>query len=139
MAEKRVEARWASEDDLKENKRTVRISLTAAQFRREVDSALWSACQGARLKGFRPGKVPLEVGRRLWGQDAVSKVAEDLVARLTEEALKDPRVLDGASGLPVRGAPELSDSGLSWDLTVPLKPKPAPGTSVDFSKAGGAT
>lgn len=137
MAEKRVEARWSSEDDLKGNKRTVRVALNAAQFKREVDSALWSACQRAKLKGFRPGKVPLDVGRRLWGRDAVSKVVEDLVARLTEEALKDARILEGASGPPALGDPELSDAGLSWTLTVPLKPRQEPGTFVDFTKPAG--
>lgn len=140
MAEKRVEARWTSEDDLKEGKRTVRVTLTAAQFRREVDSALWSACQRAKVKGFRPGKVPLDVGRRLWGQDAVSKVAEDLVVRLTDEALKDPRVLEGARGLPARGEPELSDAGLTWCIEVPIEPRPEPGTFVDLrNPAGGET
>lgn len=138
MPGKRVEAKWAFEDDLNENRRSVRFALDSRQFRREVDAALWTACLKAKLKGFRRGKVPLDVGRRLWGRDAVSKVVDDLVSRFAEEALKDPRILSGACGPPVLAEPpELSDSGLSWTLTLPLEPRPVPGTFVDFGKPAG--
>ena len=47
-------------------KRTLRIIVPAAKFEGEVEAKLKQAAGQARIKGFRPGKVPMREVRRLF-------------------------------------------------------------------------
>ncbi len=48
--------------------RRMRVELPAARIEQEVDSRLKSVGRTAKIKGFRPGKVPQKVIRQRFGK-----------------------------------------------------------------------
>ncbi len=57
-----------------------------------------SICQAAKVPGFRPGKVPLNVIRQRFRTDLRSDATQEIIQRAWKEALEehDLHPLDGA-------------------------------------------
>ncbi len=67
--------------------RRVRVQVPAERVEREVETRLKSASLTARLKGFRPGKVPAAVIRQRFGPQIRSEVMQDVVQSGWSEAI----------------------------------------------------
>ena len=60
-------------------KRTLRIIVPAAKFEGEVEAKLKQAAGQARIKGFRPGKVPMREVRRRFADGIRQEVSSELM------------------------------------------------------------
>ena len=60
-------------------KRTLRIIVPAAKFESEVEAKLKQAAGQARIKGFRPGKVPMREVRRRFADGIRQEVSSELM------------------------------------------------------------
>jgi trigger factor len=67
--------------------RRMRVQVPAAEVDREVESRLRSYGKRARLKGFRPGKIPFNVIKRQFGGQVRAEVLDHLVRSTFAEAL----------------------------------------------------
>lgn len=67
--------------------RRMRVQVPAAEVDREVESRLRSYGKRARLKGFRPGKIPFNVIKRQFGGQVRAEVLDHLVRSSFAEAL----------------------------------------------------
>ena len=67
--------------------RKLHIDIPAADFNKQIDKKLRKLSSTAKIKGFRPGKAPLEVVKRHYGQGIQSDVAYDLLKRSYQEAI----------------------------------------------------
>jgi trigger factor len=74
----------------------------------------------AKISGFRPGKAPFDVVRRLYGDGAINEEAvEILVDEIYPDALKDANIEPGAAG-QLENIESLEPP--KFIFTVPLKP-----------------
>ena len=87
------------------------VFLPAAALEPLVDEALKAQRGQMNLKGFRPGKVPLGVVRKMVGPQVAVEIAERAIADAFRDAVAEPAELD------VVGQPRLSS--LDFDPTTP--------------------
>src|SRR4030043_23744 len=69
--------------------RKLRIEVPAAEVAQEVDRAYQKLGKQAKVKGFRPGKVPRSVLELYYRKQIEQEVADSLVRRSLAEVLKD--------------------------------------------------
>ncbi len=68
--------------------RRVTVQLPAGQIDGEIEQRLKKIAKTARLKGFRPGKVPLSVVHRQFGKQVRQEVVGELIRSSFGEALQ---------------------------------------------------
>src|SRR6476660_5968805 len=92
--------------------RRLEVAVPATQVAKEVQQRLKQLSRTARLKGFRPGKAPLAVITKQFGEQVRAEVVSDLmrssfVEAVTQEKLRPAHRADYArsgDGSEVRGA-----------------------------------
>lgn len=62
--------------------RRMRVELPAEKIQNDIDSRLKSVGRTAKIKGFRPGKIPPKVVRRHYG----AKIREEVLAELIQKS-----------------------------------------------------
>ena len=102
--------------------RTFKITVPAAEVDQQITRKLGELAGTVRLPGFRPGKVPLELVRKRYGQSVMGEVLDETVRQSSTTAVTD-------KGLKTAGQPKIEvksfDQGkdLEYDLTVDLMPE----------------
>jgi trigger factor len=76
-------------ENLSEVKRKLRIVVPSDEVVQEVDRAYRELGKRAKVKGFRPGKVPRSILEMYYGKQVEQEVSDSLVRRSLGEALKD--------------------------------------------------
>lgn len=76
-------------ENLSEVKRKLTIEVPSTEVTQAVDRAYRELAKKAKVKGFRPGKVPRSVLEMYYHKDIDHDVSETLVRRSLGEALKD--------------------------------------------------
>jgi trigger factor len=76
-------------ENLSQVKRKLTIEVPSAEVTQEVDRAYRELGKRAKVKGFRPGKVPRSILEMYYHKDVDHDVSETLVRRSLAEALKD--------------------------------------------------
>ena len=89
-----------SVEDLSSVKKTLHIEIPEADVARELDKAYNELKKRAKVKGFRPGKVPRSVVVRLFKKDVHADVTSKLIQTSFMDALKE-------TDLKVVGSPQL--------------------------------
>ena len=67
--------------------RKMRVELPAERIEKEVDSRLKRVGQTAKIKGFRPGKIPSKVVKQRYGQQIRQEVLSDLMQKSYSDAV----------------------------------------------------
>jgi trigger factor len=67
--------------------RRIRVQVPANRIEQEVAARLQSTGRSAKLKGFRPGKVPLHVVKQRFGPQIRQEVLQDVVQSSYSEAI----------------------------------------------------
>jgi len=67
--------------------RRMRVEVPAGRIEAEVESRLKTAGRTAKLKGFRPGKIPASVVRQRFGAQIRQEVLQDVVQSSYSEAI----------------------------------------------------
>lgn len=67
--------------------RRMRVELPAERIEKEVDSRLKSVGRTAKIKGFRPGKVPAKVVRKHYGGQVRQEVLTELMSKSYSDAI----------------------------------------------------
>ena len=76
-------------ENLSEVKRKLRIEVPSTEVTEEVDRAYRQLGKSAKVKGFRPGKVPRSVLEMYYRKQIEEEVSDALVRRTLNEALKE--------------------------------------------------
>lgn len=103
-------------------KKRLEIEIPAERVQSELDSAYKTARQKARIKGFRPGKLPDSLLERYFGEE----IRRDIRSKLIQESL--PGVLDDHD-LKMVGHPEIEPSevkqghGFRYIVTLEVMPE----------------
>ncbi|MBU2550051.1 MAG: trigger factor [Proteobacteria bacterium] len=76
-------------EDLGPARKKLNVELPAETVQAELDQALQLARKQARIKGFRPGKVPLGIIKRMFGAQIEQEVTQKLINDTLPEALNE--------------------------------------------------
>jgi trigger factor len=76
-------------ENLSEVKRKLRVVVPSTEVTQEMDRAYRALGKRAKVKGFRPGKVPRSVLEMYYHKEVEQEVSDTLVRRSLGEALKD--------------------------------------------------
>lgn len=69
--------------------RRLEVAVPAAEVSQEFEQRLKRVARSARLKGFRPGKAPLPVVRKQFGEQVHAEVVDHLIRSCLAQALRE--------------------------------------------------
>ncbi len=109
--------------NLSEVKRKIEISVDQEQIQQELDKSLKKYRKKAKVKGFRPGKVPLNIVKNLYFDQIRAEVMEDLVQKSYLEALNETKLIPLA--FPEIENLSFGDDNdyLSYEAIIEIKPQ----------------
>ncbi len=70
-------------------KRALTVTIPASELDARLSDRLTELKARARIKGFRPGKVPVTHLRRVYGKAAMAEIVEAMVGETTQQALSN--------------------------------------------------
>lgn len=103
-----------------ERKMTVRVP--AERVENEVDSRLRRLGRTAKVKGFRPGKVPFKVVKQQYGPQVRDEVMQELLRQTYGEALQQEK-LNPAGAPAIDPVEMLPEEGLRYTATFEVYPE----------------
>ncbi|MDH4072573.1 MAG: trigger factor [Gammaproteobacteria bacterium] len=101
--------------------RKMRVELPAERIEKEVESRLKRVGQTARIKGFRPGKVPPNVVRQHYGSQVRQEVLSELMGQSYRDAVQQENLNPAAHP---RIEPELGGKSGSFAFTATFEVLP---------------
>jgi trigger factor len=108
-------------EEINQVKRRIDVEINAEEVTRKLDNAYRKLSKKAKVKGFRPGKVPRRILEQYYSQQVLSDVKSDLI----EESFS--QVLEKSNLYPL-GKPSLEDGvmkpGESFKYTIVMEVKP---------------
>jgi trigger factor len=108
-------------EEISQVKRRIDVEIDAEEVTRKLDQAYRKLSKKAKVKGFRPGKVPRRILEQYYSQQVLSDVKSDLI----EESFS--QVLEKSSLYPL-GKPSLEDGvmrpGEKFKYTIVMEVKP---------------
>jgi len=109
-------------EDLSSVKKILHIEIPEDKVGSELDASYKNLKQTAKVKGFRPGKTPRSVLKRMFKKDVHADVSSRLIQNSFLEALKE-------TGLNIVGNPKVEPPGLEekgpykYDATIEIRPE----------------
>lgn len=70
-------------------KRELKVKVARPEIQEKVDARLNEMKQRANIKGFRPGKVPVEHLRRLYGRSITTEVLQQTISETSQKAIAE--------------------------------------------------
>jgi trigger factor len=108
-------------EDISSVKKTLHIEIPQEEVVQELNKAYDQLKKSAKVKGFRPGKVPRSVLERMFKKDVHADVSSRLIQNSFIDAIKQTE-------LKIVGNPELNppalktDSAYKYEATVEISP-----------------
>ena len=108
-------------EDISSVKKTLHIEIPQKEVVQELDKAYNQLKKSAKVKGFRPGKVPRAVLERMFKKDVHADVSSRLIQNSFIDAIKQTELK--IVGNPELDPPELAaDSAYKYEATVEISP-----------------
>ncbi|NNF62053.1 MAG: trigger factor [Gammaproteobacteria bacterium] len=102
--------------------RRMTVQVPAEQIQIEIDKRLRRVGKTAKIKGFRPGKVPFNVVRQRYGNDIRREVLEETLRSSYAEAVSQEK-LEPAGGPKIETSGLEQDDGLQYTATFEVYPE----------------
>ncbi|MBI4643015.1 MAG: trigger factor [Deltaproteobacteria bacterium] len=103
--------------------RKLRIEVPAAEVAQEVDRAYRKLGKQAKVKGFRPGKVPRSVLELYYRKQIEQEVSEELMRRSVGEALKENSLEPVNLNWPETMPPVVSGEDFRFSVEMEVPPE----------------
>ncbi|WP_256645407.1 trigger factor [Thermomonas paludicola] len=102
--------------------RRVTLSLPAGDVDAQVGSRLREIAHTARIKGFRPGKVPTKVVEQRYGGQVRAEIVDGLLRQALDQAVRDNELR--VAGMPqVKPGEDAAEGELKYVASVELVPE----------------
>lgn len=101
--------------------RRMTFSLPADRLENQVAGRLREIARGAKIKGFRPGKVPTKVIEQRFGQQVRAEVLDGMLREEFSSAVRE-QSLQLAGNPQIQPAPDAKDEELSYVATFEVVP-----------------
>lgn len=102
--------------------RRMRVELPAARIDQEVDSRLKSVGKTAKIKGFRPGKVPAKVVKQRYGRQIREEVVSEIMQKSYTDAVQQEN-LNPAGGPSIQPDKPEDSGGFAYIATFEVMPE----------------
>ena len=102
--------------------RRMRVELPAERIEQEVASRLKSVGRTAKLKGFRPGKVPAKVVKQRYGKQIREEVLSELMQKSYTDAVMQEN-LNPAGGPRIETEDSKDDKNFAYVATFEIMPQ----------------
>jgi len=102
--------------------RRMRVELPAERIEQEINSRLKTVGRTAKLKGFRPGKVPAKVVKQRYGK----AIREEVISELMQKSYTDAVIqenLNPAGGPKIETEDNKGDNNFAYVATFEIMPK----------------
>ncbi len=113
------------------SRKELRVEVPAETVGRAITRAAQRYARSAKVPGFRPGKVPAAVARKRFREEILRAVAEDLVSRAVDDALREHE-LEPVATPEVRDVEIDEGKPLTFTALVEVVPPVDPGTYDAF-------
>ncbi|MDI6852786.1 MAG: trigger factor [Deltaproteobacteria bacterium] len=110
-------------EDLGEVKRKLAVVVPKEEVKQEVDRAYRNLGKHAKVKGFRPGKVPRAVLEMYYKKQVEQEVSDALVRRSLEEAIKEKELDPVGMNWPEPMPPVVEDQDYRYVVELEIPPK----------------
>jgi len=101
--------------------RRMTVTIPAAQIEKKVDDRLLKVGRTAKLKGFRPGKVPAKVVRQHYGAQVRDEILQEIIQSSYSEAIDKEQLRPAA--LPTLEPGEMqADADFAYSATFEIYP-----------------
>ncbi|OTG68556.1 trigger factor [Acinetobacter sp. ANC 4470] len=101
--------------------RRLNVSVPTSRVNEQFEARLKRTAKTAKINGFRPGKVPLNVVRREYGAGLYQEVVNDVIRDTVFEAIQQEKI--NAVGMPNIDKVENKDDALVYQATVEVYPE----------------
>jgi trigger factor len=106
--------------------RRLTVQVPGKEIQDKIESKLKELSKQVRIKGFRPGRVPMSVVRQRYGKQVRLDIVNETMQRSLQQAIRD-EALRPASMPRVDAAPEqLDDGDLAFSAVVEVYPEIEP-------------
>ena len=115
----------------------LKVKVVPEDYKDQVDTVLKDYARRANIKGFRPGKVPVSVVRKMFGKGIVFEELNKLISSNLTEYIKKEQIALVGEPLPITKDVELdeeSDSAYDFEYDLGL----APDFSINYGLVGDA-
>ncbi len=107
--------------DISTVKKVLNVEIPEPDVTRELDESYRNLKKNIKIKGFRPGKVPLSILERRFKKDVHAEVSGQLIQNSYVEALRETRLVP--LGEPVVDPPEL-EKGRPYHYSATIEVRP---------------
>ncbi|WP_332640929.1 trigger factor [Brevundimonas sp.] len=76
--------------------RVIAVTIPVAELNQKLDAKLKEVAPQMKLKGFRPGKVPMSHVKKTFGRDLMGEIVNDALNSSSQKALDDAKVRPAA-------------------------------------------
>jgi trigger factor len=90
--------------------RRLTVQVPGQEIQEKIDSKLRELCKQVRIKGFRPGRVPMSVVKQRYGQQVRQDILNETIQMSLQQAIQDEK-LRPASMPRLESDPENNDGG----------------------------
>ena len=101
--------------------RRLNVSVPTSRVNEQFEARLKRTAKTAKINGFRPGKVSLNVVRREYGAGIYQEVVNDVIRDTVFEAIQQEKI--NAVGMPNIDKVENKDDALVYQATVEVYPE----------------
>ena len=102
------------------------VTIPAQDLNQKLEAKIAEIGPQLKLKGFRPGKVPVAHVRRMYGRDLMREIVQEALNESSQQALSDAKIRPAASpDLKLTSDAEAVVKGeqdLSYDIEVEVMP-----------------
>lgn len=102
--------------------RRMRVELPGERIEQEINSRLKTVGRTAKLKGFRPGKVPAKVVKQRYGKAIREEVLSELMQKSYTDAVMQEN-LNPAGGPKIETEDNKGDNNFAYVATFEIMPK----------------
>ena len=102
-------------------RKSLKVEFTGEEIQKEYDGSLAVYAQHGRVKGFRPGKAPVEMIRRMYDKQILEGLHEHLLAKGFQQALKEHK-LNAVAEYDLQKSNLKAGEPFSFSLAVDVEP-----------------
>ncbi|MBE0599051.1 MAG: trigger factor [Desulfuromonadales bacterium] len=110
-------------EDISSVRKKLSFEIAAAQVDAEFEQALQKVAKSAKIKGFRPGKIPRPVLEQFYGPQVQQQALERLIQQSYLKALAEHRIPALADPEIIENAPLEKGKMFSYEAQVEVKPQ----------------
>lgn len=103
--------------------RRVTVQIPADEIQQKVDTRLRELCKQAKIKGFRPGRVPLSVIRQRYGKQVRLEITNATMQASMQQAIRDEKLRPASAPQVTEMPQDLSQGDVQFTAVLEVYPE----------------